>query len=591
MIEQIKAYNAFEKYQYTIPIFQRRYAWEKDEIECLLEDILNSHGDYFIGTVTVEEKENCLLLIDGQQRLTTLYLILCLICDNKSFLKNKLRFEARNNAQRILESLSTSPTTKAEEGEARENAQGILESLSTPPATTTVEGKDSSLIYGIEIIKAWFENNKINKSDFINKLKQTFFLLVSIPKGTNPNQFFETMNNRGEQLELHELVKAKILETMKDCIEERNVASEIWDAVANMNGFVFNHFSNEIKQIIFGNNNESLIPSSFFDLVNSFSNNEKEQKKLSLEEFLDKNDDTTTNYSQKKEIKDVSANLKSIISFPTFLMLTASDGKEGFSLDEKKLLDSPMSKNWETKEAAQSFIYKLLKYRLLFDKYIIKRKNGIDEDSWVLGTKIDKEGNINEQSQLDNRNLILIESCLRVTYTSPKDMHWLGQVLSELDKNEEVDIVLLLEQYASEKVKNADYKNTTGFGIQRIVFTYLDYILAKNNEEYASFSFKFRNSIEHFYPQHPVEGEYWKDEDLNSFGNLALLSVSDNSRFSNLPPMAKYEYLNSVVNQNPKLNEMAKIMNDGDKGWTQEKAKRHREEMFKQLEENLAVMM
>lgn len=152
IIKEITAYNAFckdeyeYKYEYTIPIFQRGYAWGKDEIECLLEDILNSHGDYFIGTVTVEEKENCLLLIDGQQRLTTLYLILCLICDNKSLLKNKLRFEARNNAQEILESLST------------------------PPSTTTVEGKDSSLIYGIEIIKAWFENNKINKSDFINKL-------------------------------------------------------------------------------------------------------------------------------------------------------------------------------------------------------------------------------------------------------------------------------------------------------------------------------------------------------------------------------------------------------------------------------------
>ena len=208
IIKEVTAYNAFckdeyeYKYEYTIPIFQRGYAWGKDEIECLLEDILNSHGDYFIGTVTVEEKENCLLLIDGQQRLTTLYLILCLICDNKSLLKNKLRFEVRNNAQEILESLST------------------------PSSTTTVEGKDSSLIYGIEIIKAWFENNKINKSDFINKLKQTFFLLVSIPVGTDPNQFFETMNNRGEQLELHELVKAKILETMKDCIEERNVASE-----------------------------------------------------------------------------------------------------------------------------------------------------------------------------------------------------------------------------------------------------------------------------------------------------------------------------------------------------------------------------
>lgn len=566
MIEQIKAYNAFEKYQYTIPIFQRRYAWGKDEIECLLEDILNSKGEYFIGTVTVEEKENCLLLIDGQQRLTTLYLILCLICDNKSILENKLRFEARNNAQ------------------------GILESLSSSSAIKTCEEKESSLLYGIEIINAWFENNKINISDFINKLKQTFFLLVSIPKGTNPNQFFETMNNRGEQLELHELVKAKILETMKDCIEERNAASEIWDAVANMNGFVFNHFSNEITQSIFGNNNESLIPSSFFDLVKSFSNNEKEQEKLSLEEFLDKNDDTTTNCSQEKEIKDVSANLKSIISFPTFLMLTASDGKEGFSLDEKKLLDSPMSKNWETKEAAQSFIYKLLKYRLLFDKHIVKRENGIDEDSWVLGIKIDEEGNLDEQYQIDNRNLILIESCLRVTYTSPKNMHWIGQVLSELDKNEEVDIVRLLEQYASKKVKEAEYTKTTGFGIQRIVFNYLDYILAKKNVEYANYSFRFRNSIEHFYPQNPSTGEYWKDEDLNSFGNLALLSVSDNSRFSNLPPVAKYEYLKSVVNQNPKLNEMAKIMNEDNKGWTQEKAKIHKEKMYKLLEDNLAKL-
>ena len=133
-----------------------------------------------------------------------------------------------------------------------------------------------------------------------------------------------------------------------------------------------------------------------------------------------------------------------------------------------------------------------------------------------METKIDKEGSLDEQYQINNRNLILIESCLRVTYTSPKNMHWIGQVLSELDKNEEVDIVRLLEQYASKKVKEAEYTKTTGFGIQRIVFNFLDYILAKNYEEYANYSFRFRNSIEHFYPQHPSEGEYWEDEDLNS---------------------------------------------------------------------------
>ena len=467
--------------------------------------------------------------------------------------------------------------------EARNNAQGILESLSSSSAIKTCEEKESSLLYGIEIIKAWLKYHEIDICDYVEKLRQTFFLLVSIPAGTNLNQFFETMNNRGEQLELHELVKAKILGTMKDSIKERTAASEIWDAIANMNGFVFNHF----KHSIFDSTNENLILLPYNELVKRLSSNENANN-TSLIKFLDGKDITAL--STHKEENDISEEQKSIISFPTLLMLTASDGKEGFSLDEKKLLDSPMSKNWETKEAAQSFIYKLLKYRLLFDKYIIKRKNGIDEDSWVLETKIDKEENINEQSQPDNRNLILIESCLRVTYTSPKSMHWIGQVLSELDKNEEVNIVLLLEQYASKKVKEAEYTKTTGFGIQRIVFNYLDYILAKNNVEYANYSFRFRNSIEHFYPQNPSTSEYWEDEDLNSFGNLALLSVSDNSKFSNLPPMAKYEYLKSVVNQNPKLNEMAKIMNEDNKGWTQEKAKRHRDEMYKLLEDNLAKL-
>ena len=566
IIKKVTAYKAFDKdeyeYEYTIPIFQRRYAWGKDEIECLLEDILNSKGEYFIGTVIVEEKGNNLYIIDGQQRLTTLYLLLlCLLSDNKSSLENKLRFEARDNAKKTLESLST------------------------PPANNKEEEKDSSLIYGIEIIKAWLKYHEIDKIKFIDKLKKTFFLLASIPAGTNPNQFFETMNNRGEQLELHELVKAKILGTMKDSIEERTAASEIWDAIANMNGFVFNHFSGGIKQNLFGDKNERIVPSSFTDIMSIYSSNEKALNQSSLKDFLDNN--VITEVSSQEEEKDISEELKSIITFPTFLMLTASDGIEGFSLDETKLLDSPMSKNWETKDAAQRFIYKLLKYRLLFDKYIIKRENAVDEGNWVLEIKKDKEENLDEQSQIDNRNLILIESCLRVTYTSPKNMHWIGQVLSELDRNEEVDIVRILEQYASKKVKEAEYTKTTGFGIQRIVFNYLDYILAKNEKEYANYSFRFRNSIEHFYPQHPSNGESWEDEDLNSFGNLALLSVSDNSRFSNLPPRAKYEYLMSVVNQNPKLNEMAKLMNEDSTGWTQEKAKKHKEEMYKRLEKYL----
>ncbi|HEX7455488.1 MAG TPA: DUF262 domain-containing protein, partial [Gallionella sp.] len=79
---------------YVVPDFQREYVWEERNIEQFLDDILDefsdSHGDitageaeYFIGSIVSCKEDNtgAFQLIDGQQRLTTIYLILCVIRD------------------------------------------------------------------------------------------------------------------------------------------------------------------------------------------------------------------------------------------------------------------------------------------------------------------------------------------------------------------------------------------------------------------------------------------------------------------------------------------------------------------------------
>ena len=60
--------------------------------------------------------------------------------------------------------------------------------------------------------------------------------------------------------------------------------------------------------------------------------------------------------------------------------------------------------------------------------------------------------------------------------------------------------------YARGKVKEAFFieEEPSGFSISRIVFTYLDYLLLTDRQK-SEFRFSFRNSIEHFYPQHPDE--------------------------------------------------------------------------------------
>ena len=122
---------------------------------------------------------------------------------------------------------------------------------------------------------------------------------------------------------------------------------------------------------------------------------------------------------------------------------------------------------------------------------------------------------------------------LRITYTSPKTMHWITLLLAELLKNESVNLICLLEGYCKKKVIASDYRNRSDFGFERIVFSYLDYLLYRDGYSFDGkeiisplrddWQFQFRSSIEHFYPQHPDATEAWDSEHLNCFGNLVLI--------------------------------------------------------------------
>ena len=77
--------QAFRECFYAIPDYQRAYVWEEEQVHQLLEDIDEQFGadaarEYFIGTVLVspkDEQEGYYDVIDGQQRLTTFFLLLC----------------------------------------------------------------------------------------------------------------------------------------------------------------------------------------------------------------------------------------------------------------------------------------------------------------------------------------------------------------------------------------------------------------------------------------------------------------------------------------------------------------------------------
>lgn len=100
--------EAFRECFYIIPDYQREYVWTDKEVHQLLEDINEQIGtgnarEYFIGMILVSPtlERNHYEVIDGQQRLTTFFLLLCAL---------KQMFQEQEQYQTISSLISTSYT-------------------------------------------------------------------------------------------------------------------------------------------------------------------------------------------------------------------------------------------------------------------------------------------------------------------------------------------------------------------------------------------------------------------------------------------------------------------------------------------------
>ena len=129
-----------------------------------------------------------------------------------------------------------------------------------------------------------------------------------------------------------------------------------------------------------------------------------------------------------------------------------------------------------------------------------------------------------------------------------------------------------------------------GVDTPHIVLNYLDFLLwTKRNDakyktlDFSQFVFEFRNSVEHWYPQHPSEQSFEKWDDVDRFGNLCIIQRNINSKFSNLSPTSKKNtYSQMIVNGSLKLRLMSELTKN-DVQWKDTVCAEHEKEMLNLL--------
>ena len=633
---------------YVIPLYQRAYAWEDEEIKQLIDDINDTTGDYYIGSLIVAKikgQEEQYEVVDGQQRLTTLYLLLHYLASRGGWsgeVGKTLSFGCRPNSNYTL--------------------THIQDLLSDEKSLVNGENKlDHSICNGLKIIRQKFipeaRRGKSGKLDdaidvdpFVDRLKRVILYRIEVPEHTDLNRYFEIMNTRGEQLEQHDILKARLMDYLSDRPEQEFFA-RVWNACRDMTGYVQMHFVKDEREKIFGErwcDKPSRDWSRYVDSPKGGQEADEEATKgedeaVSIEEI-------TKSLSREKMGDDAdddkaSIRFESIIGFPHFLLhvlrvlikvedVSFDEGKELRSqLDDKRLLEdfdrtieygqigATFIKE-DRAEFARKFILILLQARFLFDRFIIKRDSKGDnhEGSWSLkelyasetksskkasyrsaaSSNINEENEENEESEeskeekTNRQECLMIQSALRVSYTSPKVMHWITKLLvclfsSEVSLSQLTDKA---ERIAAEAVQTFLEAGEYKLGVQtpHVVFNYLDYLLWKEGKEkYEGFVFEFRNSVEHWYPQHPSEGTFEAWDGRDTFGNLCIISRSVNSKFSNLSPESKMKSYKKMVQKGSlKLRIMGDIIEgSSSEKWRQSECAKHEEKMISLLCEAL----
>ena len=622
--------NIFDTDMYIIPLYQRAYAWEDKQLIQLVEDIsdVSEDANYYIGSLIVSKQNGEYEVVDGQQRLTSLYLLLNCLGLN---VKHTLTFACREKSNYTL--------------------QNIQELLHENRSKLDMERIEQGIQRGIKILDQELNREDFDKELFLKKLSKVVVYRIQVPENTDLNRYFEIMNTRGAQLEQHDILKATLMSFLPD--SEKSIFAKIWDACSDMTGYVQMHFvskNNELRESIFG--------SSWNDLPSSLWNDYLDSAKSGIPNTGGYKISDITNFDFAVEDDegyiddDIRVRFESIIDYPFFLLhvlkvLVEISGIKSDEtntvliaelLDDKKLIDSfnrvinhgvlstgKISESHDNKaEFARNFIVCLLRTRYLFDKYIIKREyaNENADGEWSLkslyvsgkqskkkpyyrNSRFTKTGEWNTTNDWRTKTNIMIQSALRVSYTSPKVMHWITQLLTWLsletrkhtcDENMS-NYNSIAEDIAQKAVKEnffdvcKDGVFAMGVNTPHIVFNYLDYLIwNENRKKFDNFDFEFRNSVEHWYPQNPSEGTFaqWKDG-VDQFGNLCIIQRNVNSKFSNMSPEAKKSTFRDMISKGSlKLRIMSELTEKhGDKPaslyWKETAYKQHEKEMLSML--------
>ncbi|WRD67996.1 DUF262 and DUF1524 domain-containing protein [Helicobacter pylori] len=236
-----------QKNQLVIPIYQRLYSWEKEQCKQLWDDIIKIGGDdkmdgHFIGSILyvldgITHSNNALLIIDGQQRLTTITLLLTALRDHWSDKRKEIEDHYLINSDKDSDKKFRLILSESD----KDTLLSLIDKDKIEPSEPSLK-----IVENFKLFEEWVSNT--DKLETIFKgLEKLTIVWIALKKGEDdPQLIFESMNSKGMELTQTDLIRNYIVMETEDEKQE-GFYNKYWRAMEeefeqSKRGDLFNKF-------------------------------------------------------------------------------------------------------------------------------------------------------------------------------------------------------------------------------------------------------------------------------------------------------------------------------------------------------------
>ncbi|ERA60607.1 hypothetical protein HMPREF1398_00302 [Helicobacter pylori GAM117Ai] len=519
--------------QFVIPIYQRLYSWGKEQCKQLWDDIIKIGGNdkmngHFIGSILYMLDGNTpsspLLIIDGQQRLTTIMLLLIALRNHLSDEVKILEKFSRKEIESYLINSNKDGDKKFKlilSKSDKDTLLSLIDENKRKPSELSVKIMENFKLFE-EWISKWISKNTGKLETIFKGLEKLMIVWIALEKGKDdPQLIFESMNSKGIELTQTDLIRNYIV--METEIEKQeDFYNQYWRAMEEdfkQNETLFNRFVRHYLTIKTGKiPNEKRVYKAFKDY--------QQKEGVKIEDLLKDLQKYCGYFCQiafkKEKDKDLNKALSFLVDlerdvvYPLLLELY-SDYKDGV-----------LSK--------QDFIPIIA----LIESYICRRavcgfgSNGLNKIFPSFTKKIDKKqylksvekhfGSLKGKQRFPNNDEFK-DSFITIDFYHFKEIKYFLERLENFDTKEPVNTQKCNTEHIMPQTLTSKWERDLGENFEAIHEKYLHTIgnltLTGYNSEYRNNSFQEKRDMEKGFKQSPLKLNQ-SLKNLESFGEKQI---------------------------------------------------------------------